>query len=247
MGRTYLNVPYEEKEAAKRSGAKWDGGIKKWYVPAYDKLKHYAPFCRWLLDGRGSIVLARQRVYLMESRQECGKCGRETPVAALALGTFAEILADNAGEFVVDNNMADPFLEFFTLAWAQDETGIPPRLMEFMRKRYNVKNGYSKIAGECLANHCIHCGAIQENWSLFEESDSPFWPVKGIEEYWKKMLKIKIYSIEIRDNLLLNWKTYSSFSESKYLNVSKRGPVDIGGLPDPGHPVYDYAMLYGID
>jgi hypothetical protein len=31
--RVYLNVPYEEKEAAKKLGARWDQGTKKWYVP----------------------------------------------------------------------------------------------------------------------------------------------------------------------------------------------------------------------
>ena len=29
--RIYLNVPYEEKEEAKKLGAKWDPGRKKWY------------------------------------------------------------------------------------------------------------------------------------------------------------------------------------------------------------------------
>ena len=31
--RVYLNVPYEEKEEAKKLGAKWDVSKKKWYVP----------------------------------------------------------------------------------------------------------------------------------------------------------------------------------------------------------------------
>ena len=31
--RIYLNVPYEEKEEAKKLGARWDQGNKKWYIP----------------------------------------------------------------------------------------------------------------------------------------------------------------------------------------------------------------------
>lgn len=30
--KTYLNVPYAEKDYVKRCGAKWDAAAKKWYV-----------------------------------------------------------------------------------------------------------------------------------------------------------------------------------------------------------------------
>lgn len=241
MGRTYLNVPYEEKEEAKGLGAKWDARIKKWYVPAYDKLKPYAPFSRWLLDDRSSVVMVRRGIYLMESKKKCWKCGRETPVVALALTTFAEIEADD-GEFYIDDNMKESFPRTVALAWAPDEESVPLRLMKFMKRYYHVKDGYSKTSGKCLANHCAHCGAIQGNHYLFGEPDSPFWPGD-----YKKMQDLKIHFIAFQDNLLLNWDVYSSFSESEYPDVKKDGPIDIGGLSDPKNPVYDYGMLYGID
>ena len=31
--RTYLDVPFSDKEPAKKAGAKWDGSARKWYVP----------------------------------------------------------------------------------------------------------------------------------------------------------------------------------------------------------------------
>ena len=31
--REYLQVPYEEKDAAKRLGARWDSGAERWYIP----------------------------------------------------------------------------------------------------------------------------------------------------------------------------------------------------------------------
>jgi hypothetical protein len=43
--KTYLFVPYEEKDEAKRLGARWDAEQKKWYVP--DGL-NVEPFSRWL-------------------------------------------------------------------------------------------------------------------------------------------------------------------------------------------------------
>lgn len=42
--RTYLNVPYAQKDAAKALGAKWDPAHKKWYVPAG---KDVALFDKW--------------------------------------------------------------------------------------------------------------------------------------------------------------------------------------------------------
>lgn len=33
LAKTYLHVPYKEKEAAKALGARWDGKEKQWYVP----------------------------------------------------------------------------------------------------------------------------------------------------------------------------------------------------------------------
>jgi len=31
--RFYLNCPYAEKDDAKDLGAKWDQGVRKWFVP----------------------------------------------------------------------------------------------------------------------------------------------------------------------------------------------------------------------
>jgi hypothetical protein len=33
-GKTFLKVPYAEKDAAKSLGARWDAGKRKWYIPA---------------------------------------------------------------------------------------------------------------------------------------------------------------------------------------------------------------------
>ncbi len=42
--KSYLNVPYAEKDAAKALGAKWDPAKKKWYVP---KNIDFTPFLNW--------------------------------------------------------------------------------------------------------------------------------------------------------------------------------------------------------
>lgn len=49
-GMNFLNVPYAEKDEAKRLGARWDATRKKWYVPnGVDT----AAFSRWLAPTEG--------------------------------------------------------------------------------------------------------------------------------------------------------------------------------------------------
>lgn len=45
--KTYLNVPYAQKDEAKALGARWDPANKKWYVPAG---KDIAPFAQWHME-----------------------------------------------------------------------------------------------------------------------------------------------------------------------------------------------------
>ncbi len=46
--KTYLTVPYAEKDAAKALGAKWDATKKKWYAPANTEL---SSFSKWKIDS----------------------------------------------------------------------------------------------------------------------------------------------------------------------------------------------------
>jgi putative DNA primase/helicase len=52
--RTYLAVPYAEKDDAKQLGAKWDRAEKAWYVPAGVELE---AFTAWM-PARGSVHIA---------------------------------------------------------------------------------------------------------------------------------------------------------------------------------------------
>ena len=59
MANIYLKVDYNEKDAAKALGAKWDSSQRQWYVPEGREL---APFAQWLPDGvaESAPVLTRQ-------------------------------------------------------------------------------------------------------------------------------------------------------------------------------------------
>jgi len=46
--RIYLNCPFEEKDACKALGGRWDGDARKWYIT--DDMDD-APFAQWMQDG----------------------------------------------------------------------------------------------------------------------------------------------------------------------------------------------------
>lgn len=48
MAQTYLIVPFKDKDLAKSLGARWDAGLRQWYVPDGREL---APFSAWLSAG----------------------------------------------------------------------------------------------------------------------------------------------------------------------------------------------------
>ena len=52
--RTYLAVPYAEKDDAKQLGAKWDRAEKAWFVPAGVSLESFTPW----LPAKGSVYIA---------------------------------------------------------------------------------------------------------------------------------------------------------------------------------------------
>jgi putative DNA primase/helicase len=54
LERTYLAVPYGEKDDAKQLGAKWDRAEKAWYVPAGVDLDAFTPW----LPAKGSVHIA---------------------------------------------------------------------------------------------------------------------------------------------------------------------------------------------
>jgi hypothetical protein len=69
--RTYLAVPYDEKDGAKQFGAKWDRQAKAWYVPAGMDLEAFTPW----LPAHGSVHIAvdvHPAEQFAEALRECG-------------------------------------------------------------------------------------------------------------------------------------------------------------------------------
>lgn len=83
--KTYLNVPYAQKDAAKALGARWDAANKKWYVPAD---KDITLFAQWQPQ---SVTLEPPLTTTSKpgARASSGKSGPSAKNAAVGVTTQA--------------------------------------------------------------------------------------------------------------------------------------------------------------
>jgi len=66
-GRTYLTVPFKEKEEAKGLGARWDRQARSWYVPEGQDIK---PFTRWMGNETSQEQAKAKAETVRESSQD---------------------------------------------------------------------------------------------------------------------------------------------------------------------------------
>lgn len=237
----YLNVPYAEKDEAKKFGAKWNPKLKKWYIQIYlDEPEKYLDFSKWLLKDNDENIIATQYIYIIEGQQSCWKCKHPTRVIGLGVSDIIQIYGE------VD----EPHIEFdedeLHLAWVDHENDIPPKLLQYLKSTYSVKTSYSKTLGEkCFANHCDCCGALQGNWFLFDEPDSPLSSCVNGNELIERMGRLKIKYIPIDPALQLNWNVAFCSNDYAYFEYAPQEELILAD--DPNDEYISYEELYKIN
>lgn len=240
--RLFLNVPYEEKDEAKDLGAKWNPRVKKWYIDT--KAGEYNNFLRWILGDMEEAVIAKDFIYIIEGERKCWMCRHLTKVIALGIGECSYIFRpeDNPQDVCIESYDNQNIQLHIGLVDEQDE--IPPKLLKYLQKNYSVREDYSKTAGNCFANHCDHCGALQGNWYLFDEPDSPFTPWVDGYKLIRKLSKLKIKGIPIKDNLQLNWHINLDSDDYPYFEYAQFEELILS--TDPKNECISYEELYDI-
>lgn len=241
--RLFLDVPYNEKDEAKSLGAKWDSKVKKWYIDSFRK--DYVKYAKWILNGTDEAIIATDFIYVIEGQQNCWKCGQPTKVIGLGLGTFIHIYEKN-------NEVQYEFIEKYMnqgeelhLAWAEKEDDIPPKLLDYLKETYSVKTGYSKtLSSKCFANHCDHCKALQGNWYLFNEPDSPLSSCIDGNELAERISKLRIKKIPIENDLQINWTVAFCSNDFTYFQYGKCEELILSS--DPHNKNITYKELYGL-
>ncbi|WP_281678981.1 DUF5710 domain-containing protein [Eggerthia catenaformis] len=202
-----LNVPYIEKNKAKKLGAKWSPELKKWYVK---NKEDYYKFISWI-EPYGNIVVI-DALYLIEGIQKCFRCGKETRVIGFGIDKHFSIdkmyeLQENYNENIKD---ALEEINQNDIHIVGPITPIPEVLMEYIKSKYNYKLRYSKTTKTSnISNCCEYCDVLQGDFFLFNEVDSPFF-IHSPED----VKKLKIYKIRLKHDLIINAEDgWASFDE----------------------------------
>ena len=215
-----LNVPYIEKDKAKKLGANWNPELKKWYVK---NKEDYYKFVDWI-EPYGNIVVIDE-LYLVEGVQKCFKCGRETRV--IGFGIDKHLSIDKMYDLQINYNEN---IEYALEEINQNDihivgpiTPIPEILMKYIKSKYNYKLRYSKTTNTSnISNCCEHCDVLQGDFFLFNEDNSLFF-IHSPED----IKRLKIYKIILEHDLIINAEDgWASFDEmfKRYGNII---PLDI--------------------
>lgn len=217
----YLNVPYNEKDEVKSLGARWNPRVKKWYIDAHPR--KYVMFAKWILGDYGEAYIATKKLYIIEGKRRCWKCGQITRVVGLGIGDYYCLQKESVNDpckIIPWKSPADR--KEVHLAWTDDEYAVPPMLLQYLKKNYSVKTGYSQTINDyCFANHCDCCGAIQGNFFLFQEPDSPLSSSAEGQHLIKKMKQLVITEIPLEDDIQFYWGFGLCTSDYGYLEYGQ--------------------------
>jgi hypothetical protein len=165
MNRVYLTVPFEEKEQAKRLGARWDNKRRQWYAPDDASVN---VFKAWLSqdspDGMDQILV--EVTSIAETFQTCWKCSRNIPVISLA--------SDCHHYF---DTPWEPFPLLFSCV-----TSVPEAVKDCLKTYPSFHPSFSKSLGlSHWRNNCPKCHAAQGDNFLYGEPGDPFFPTTSFE------------------------------------------------------------------
>ncbi len=187
----YLNVPYEEKDEAKKLGAKWNPQLKKWYV---EKRKDYRKFIKWILGDKEQVYILCDCFYIVEGIHTCFKCKNPTRVIGYGIKKYFDVCnPEDYGEEEAWNFEDDE------IHIASNIHPLPAQLLNYLKEQYGYYESYSKTVNDSyLANHCSSCKVIQGNFYLFGEVDSPFWI-----DSENQAKKLKLYRVPLKNDVIV--------------------------------------------
>lgn len=190
-----INVPFAEKEQAKKLGAKWDKEQKCWFIPEYLDEK---PFEKWIKNSQdkkpeigepGVNHFTNNSYFLVSSKRECWKCEEETNVFGILMPEGTGILIQKEAPDDIDEESE----EFYDWIEGEDSHEVQPSQFPFYisyvqildeetkkmiaEHTQNINFASTKAFGKkYFINCCEHCGSKQGDHSLFEDYDAVFLP-----------------------------------------------------------------------
>ncbi|SFE79719.1 hypothetical protein SAMN05518672_110122 [Chitinophaga sp. CF118] len=147
-----LNVPFIQKDDAKKLGARWVPDVSTWVIP--DHIVDINPFNAWLPRNGGTFV--KYPYLIAKNKRDCWKCHKETPLIGLG--------ARNYITSVFGSPFSEPVWEIRNYpVFFVDIKLVDDVIASIMHEQYPFfKNTYHKTLGKQLwLNTCTHCETIQ--------------------------------------------------------------------------------------
>lgn len=138
----YLDIPYEEKDEAKKLGAKWNPKVKKWFIDM--PRKNYIKFDKWIPRTMSNGIIATNYIYIIEGEQTCWKCGKSTKVIGLAIGDYFYVYSNRGYNYLENIGLDIEPREELHLSWSPDEREIPPKLLKYLKNIILLKQDIQK-------------------------------------------------------------------------------------------------------
>ena len=185
MSPVTLNVPFHDKDVAKRLGVRWNPEEKTWFVADGVDTD---PFRQWLPQPP-KINVRSACYFVAQSRRCCWKCERETNVFGVVLPSGHAALTEmSEGTEIADDAEYEQWRSRpESVVWVpQDSASILHYItyisetekvrIESLASRYRMD--FSKTTGTSYwMNHCESCGMKQGDFEVVEEFDAPLRPV----------------------------------------------------------------------
>lgn len=169
--RIDLDVPYHQKNDAKKLGARWDPSGKVWYVPSGVDPK---PFARWRRNDGFNLRTAE--AYLVRSPTRCWSCTAPFDAIGFLLAPGFEMKEFDEDE---RGDRAEDWSRQQDWRFAYYITDLSAAVVDMLKREApSYRRAFSKTTETTYwANHCPKCGALRGDFYLFEEFDGAFSPI----------------------------------------------------------------------
>lgn len=219
MARVNLRVPFDDKDAVKRLGARWDPTAKTWYVP--DGLDP-APFGLWLIAPL-EINLRAETFFIGHTRQACWKCQKSTRVFTLVLAPstfrYIERYDDDTGRPEWWSGRHPHLVS--SIEFIENEPARRAIEEEAPTYRPSFIDG---LASRTYENYCEACNAKQGHWHMYGEPTGPFFHLQPGDYTRNALAAAQDISIKQIDEKLLADAVSDYLPEPLFRAMSHEGP-----------------------
>jgi hypothetical protein len=144
-------------------GASWDDVTKCWYLDAGVDQKEFQPWLDVESCSDDELTISSTEACVASAVTACSKC--EAAIEVICLFCMTGTIADEGYE---------PMTEF-TLSHIYAMDTALARQLEIWP---SFHKGFSSLLQDSyFANHCPHCGTLQEDTFLHMEPDAPFFDI----------------------------------------------------------------------